>query len=237
MGMREYELPREDPGRATRAGATSGGFMLNHTTQDGEMEIAEVGRARGVTQPMATLPRPATQAPEPVWTGIRPSYHPTRWGIVNRALALVDGRFPGKAGWLQRLVSYLFVGGFAAVVNLICFSILENNVPMPFSDFVHNLIAFVVATEISIMANFIPNDRITFSHLPGHSRSWWQRCARFHLTAIGGTIVTYIVQFSLHFGAHMPYLFAEAIAIIVALAFNFTFHHVFTYRHVEPQVL
>jgi putative flippase GtrA len=116
--------------------------------------------------------------------------------------------------------------------------ILEYKVSLPVSDFVHNLIAFVVSTEISIMANFIPNDRITFSHLPGHSRSWWQRAGRFHMTAIGGTIVTYVVQFALHFGAHLTYLIAQSIAIIIALAFNFTFHHLFTYRsHHQPQVL
>jgi putative flippase GtrA len=214
--------------------------MLEPTTWEDDVEPQEPGRARGVTQPMATLPRPATRTEAASGESLHlPSYHATRWDIVNRALELVDERFPGKAGWLQRLVSYLMVGGFAACVNLIVFGILENNVSIPVADVLHNLIAFVVATEISIFANFIPNDRITFSHLPGHSRSWWQRCLRFHVTAIGGTIVTYVVQLSLYYGAHVPHLIAEAIAIIIALAFNFTFHHVFTYRHLhtEPQVL
>ncbi len=210
--------------------------MLEHT-QESDLETSEAGRARGVTQPMATLPRPEVETRTAEAPSRVPSYHPTRWGIVNRALELVDEVAPGKAGWLQRLASYLVVGGFAAVVNLVCFGILENNVSMPVSDVVHNLIAFVLATEVSIMANFIPNDRITFSHLPGHSRSWWQRCLRFHMTAIAGTIVTYVLQFVFHFGFHLPYLIAQSIAIIIALAFNFTFHHVFTYRHTEPQVL
>jgi putative flippase GtrA len=209
--------------------------MLKQTPES-ELEAPEPGSGRGATQPMATLPRPGVER-RGVGTTRAPSYHPTRWGLVNRTLAMVDRVAPGKAGWLQRLTTYLMVGGFAALVNLVCFGILENTVSMPVSDVAHNFIAFVLATEISIFANFIPNDRITFSHLPGHSRSWWQRCGRFHMTAIAGTIVTYVVQFTLHYGAHLPYLIAQATAIIIALSFNFTFHHLFTYRHPKPQVL
>jgi len=35
--------------------------MLEPTTREDDVEPQEPGRARGVTQPMATLPRPATR--------------------------------------------------------------------------------------------------------------------------------------------------------------------------------
>src|SRR5487761_2295413 len=47
-----------------------------------------------------------------------PSYFDTRWQLVNRALALTDRRTHGHAGLIQRLASYLVIGGTAALVNL-----------------------------------------------------------------------------------------------------------------------
>jgi len=161
------------------------------------------------------------------------SYHPTRWPIVNRALDLTDRWTRGRAGWVQRLFSYLFFGGCAAVVNLIVFYIVYYRVAMPVSESAHNVIAYVIAAEISILANFIPNDYFTFSHLPGHNRSWRARCLRFHITTIGGVIITFVIEFALTHLTPTPAIVAEAIGIIIALIYNFTVHHLFTYRHVK----
>jgi putative flippase GtrA len=165
---------------------------------------------------------------------VKPSYVPTRIAFVDSLLALADQVTNGKAGVLQRATSYLIVGGFAAVVNLACLTLFYNVWSMPFPRPVHYVVAFVLASEISIMANFIPNDRITFSRLPGHGRSWWARCLRFHSTCIVGTIITFVISISLHLYVGLAALYAQAIAIIVALIFNFTFHHLWTYRHVAP---
>src|SRR5690348_1792845 len=107
------------------------------------------------------------------------SYYDTRWPLVNRALALTERMTHGKAGVIQRAVTYLIIGGSAAVVNLTILAIFYH-----FGS-VHVLwyliLANVVAYELSIMANFIPNDYFTFRHLDGHNRSWWARCLRFHI--------------------------------------------------------
>lgn len=171
------------------------------------------------------------------------SYVPTGVAVLDALLVTVDDMTHGKAGMLQRAVSYLMVGGFAAVVNLICLYLFYEVIPVPAAwqqavpagwyQGVHYTVAYLLATEISIFANFIPNDRITFSHLPGHSRSWWARCLRFHSTCVGGTLVTYLVSISLHTWGHQPALIAQASGILVGLVFNFTFHHLWTYRHVE----
>jgi putative flippase GtrA len=167
-----------------------------------------------------------------------PSYHPTGMAKVDGLLDLTDRLTGGRAEWIQRAFSYLFVGGIAAVINLVTLQLMLNALEgAPFSHQVHYVIAFAIATEVSIMANFIPNDRITFSHLAGHSRSWIQRCARFHVTCTGGIIVTFAVSALLHLIFKVPALPAQAVALIIATAFNFTFHHLFTYRHKPAAVL
>lgn len=217
--------------------------MANPMIQNDDIKVTEPGRSRGTTQPM-TVVRPAAEnvGKAPFAYAQTPSYHPTRWSSVNGVLDVVERMTGGRAGWFQRLFSYLFVGGFAAIVNLLVFYVMYYLLPLPFDDknsvqhTEHYLLAFVVATEISIFANFIPNDRITFSHLAGHSRSWWTRCMRFHVTCIAGTLLTLAISYSLHL-VHLPAIAAQAIALIVVTAFNFTFHHLFTYRHTKPQVL
>lgn len=168
----------------------------------------------------------------------RPSYRPTHWRPVNRALDLADVLSHGHADWIQRLVSFLFVGGFAALVNLTVFFVMYEVLPLPFDvagvwqHALHYATAFAVATEVAIFANFIPNDHLTFRHLPGHQRSWLARAGRFHLTSMGGTAITLAISATLHFFS-VPAILAQAIALAVTTAFNFTFHHLFTYRHVD----
>jgi putative flippase GtrA len=160
------------------------------------------------------------------------SYHPTRWPLVNHLLDVADIVTRGHADWIQRLATYLVFGGTAALVNLGVF-VLVLRIRLPFSDVVHNLVAFVAAAEASTMVNFVLNDVVTFRHLPGHSRHWVARCARFHATCIVGTILAYLIQLGLHFALGMPAFLAEAVAIVLLTAFNFTSHHLFTYRRLK----
>jgi putative flippase GtrA len=165
----------------------------------------------------------------------QPSYHSTPWSLVNRILAFVDDLTGGRAGWVQRFFSFAFIGGWAACVNLIVFYIVDHFVHLPVNAVVHNAMAFVVANEISLLTNFILNDYFTFRRM-GRNRSWALRCARFHLTACTGITLTYVLQFCFNFFLHLPSIFALAMAIFIVLFYNFTFHHVFTYRHKKPAV-
>ena len=168
--------------------------------------------------------------------GRGPSYHPTRFAVANRMLDVVDELTGGRAGWAQRLFSYLFIGGTAAVVNLVCLTLMLNVVLPPahttFDRRWHFVLASAVAYEVSILANFIPNDYFTFRFLSGHQRSWLARCARFHLTALGGVAVTFLISGSLYDLLHLNPTLAQAIALVIAVFFNFAFHHIFTYRTV-----
>jgi putative flippase GtrA len=210
--------------------------MSNRLIGGEQVEMTDATRVEA-TNSFADKPMSATAV-------ARATYVPTGVATLDSLLATADAITHGKAGMLQRAVSYLMVGGFAAVVNLVCMYLLYDRVPVPAAwraavpsaayDTVHYTIAYLIAAEISIFANFIPNDRITFSHLAGHARSWWVRCGRFHSTCVGGLIVTYAVSYSLHTWAGFPALGAQAVGIWIGLIFNFTFHHLWTYRSHSP---
>lgn len=163
------------------------------------------------------------------------SYHPTGNASVDAVLAMIDRLTGGRADWFQRAFSYLIIGGCSMVVNLVVFALVYYRVSWPANQQWHYALAFVVASEVSILANFFPNDAITFRRLPGHSRPLAVRCIRFHGTYLLGTLLQLFLSFSLHL-LGCPAVFAQALAIALVTAFNFAFHHIFTYRRIiHPQ--
>ncbi len=174
----------------------------------------------------ASAPRTSRHAPT------TPTYRPTGWPLVDRALSWLDRRTAGRADWFQRLATFLVVGGFGTVVNLACFSAVYYGARLPFSAGARWLIAFAVGSEISILTNFFANDFFTFGALPGHARPRVVRCARFHVTAAGGVLVTMLISFVL-MSALFPAVLAQALAILVATIFNFVVHHLYTYRPIK----
>ncbi len=180
-----------------------------------------------------TIPVLLAEPEDTLVVAITPGYIPTRWKVVNAVLERVDHITHGRAGWIQRFCTYVLIGGFAAIVNEVIFSLLLYGVSLPVSEPVHNIIASVVAGEISIMTNFTINDYVTFRHLLGHQRSWGARCLRFHVTAVGGALLTVALQVGFTFIGHIPPVIGQALAIAIVFVYNFTFHHIFTYRHVK----
>jgi len=185
-------------------------------------------RTRATPAEGAALPAAPAAPAQPA---AKQSYHDTRWPLLNRILATTDQLTHGRAGLVQRLGSYLPIGGTAALVNLGVLAVFFN-----FGSakvFWYWVLANVVAYELSILANFIPNDYFTFRHLDGHRRSWLQRCLRFHLTSLSGVGVTFVLSTVLLHVLDLKWLIAQAIALIIATAYNFTVHHLFTYSHVK----
>jgi putative flippase GtrA len=160
--------------------------------------------------------------------GAGQSYYDTRWPLVNQALALTERLTGGRAGVLQRLFTYLLIGGTAAVVNLGVFAIFGHYGSLKVLS-LYSVVAYIAAYEFSILANFIPNDYFTFRFLPGHQRSWLARCARFHLTSLSGVLVTFILSWIFYHPLDLPLLVSQGIALILAVFYNFTVHHLFTY--------
>lgn len=157
------------------------------------------------------------------------SYHPTGNARADAALDMIDRLTRGRADWFQRAFSYLIFGGFSAVVNLVVFSLVYYQVSWPANQQWHYALAFAAASEVSILVNFFPNDAITFRYLTGHSRPWPVRCLRFHGTYLLGTSLQLLLSFSLHL-LGCPAVLAQALAIALVTAWNFAFHHIFTYR-------
>ncbi len=164
----------------------------------------------------------------------RLSYSIRRWLFIKRWLSRGVHRMERR--WTGRLFSFLCIGGGSALINVFCFSIVYYRMEHLFNGFVAYMLAFLVATEISIIANFIPNDRITFRYLAGQHRSWRMRCLRFHMTSMSGTGVTLGFSFTLLHLFHVPAFLAQAAALVAATAFNFLFHHLFTYRDARKAI-
>ena len=156
------------------------------------------------------------------------SYYDTRWPLVNQTLALTEQLTGGRAGTVQRLFTYVLIGGTAAVVNLGAFAIFEHFGSLKVFS-LYSAFAYVIAYEVSILANFIPNDYFTFRFLPGHQRSWLARCLRFHTTSLSGVLVTMALSWIFYHPLNLPLLVSKALALILAVFYNFTVHHLFTY--------
>ena len=187
--------------------------MASETRRDARMDSRAGGSEVGAT---AVALQPPAQ-----------SYHETRWPLVNQALAITEQLTGGRAGTLQRLFTYVMIGGTAALVNLGVLAIFQRE--GSFKMWWYLVLANVAAYEISIFANFIPNDYFTFRFLPGHQRSWLARCLRFHLTSVTGVLVTSALFFVFYHWFGLAALIAQAIALILAVFYNFTVHHLFTY--------
>lgn len=160
----------------------------------------------------------------------QPSYHPTSWPKVNSILDVVDDLTHGRAGLAQRFFSFALVGGFAACVNLLGDYIIVNKMHFSNNTFVQNTVAYLIAMEISLFANFIPNDYFTFRDMK-NGRPWIVRCLRFHVTASSGVLLNFLIYTCLSSFFNVPSIVALAIAILIVLFYNFAFHHLFTYRH------
>ena len=136
---------------------------------------------------------------------------------------------------MQRLLRFLMVGGLGAIVNLACFTgVYYFLLRITGSSAAYGM-AFLVGTETSIVFNFLLNDHLTFGDL--HYRSWQQRCLRYHVTSSIGVLLTLGSSFALLHLLHIPAFLAQAAALLIATACNFTLHQVFTYGHGAVQAL
>ncbi len=166
----------------------------------------------------------------------------------RRFHATLDRLSGGRAAQIIPLISFVVIGGSAALVNLaivFAFDVLDHahhNLP------VQHLIYSAIATEVSLLYNFLLNDRFTFRALVDQRRTWLQRCIRFHGPASVGFGLTLALS-SLFLlttrqvtpnGIISPSLaalimkhngvVAQAMAIALVMVVNFTMHRFWTYR-------
>ncbi len=121
--------------------------------------------------------------------------------------------------WFQ-LIKFGAVGGSGYVINLIVFAVLAKGLD------VHHLIAAVGAFCVAVTNNFLLNRHWTFG--AGEGDSGFQ-APRFFAISIGSLLINLVALQLLVTAVHMAELPAQAIAVAIAMPFNFIGNKIWTF--------
>lgn len=123
------------------------------------------------------------------------------------------------ASWLQ-LLKFGVVGGSGYLINLAVFALLAGGLGF------HHLLAAVGAFCVALANNFLWNRHWTFD--AGHGHPGFQ-AARFFAVSVAALLINLVVLEALVSGASMGDLAAQAIAVAVAMPFNFLGNKLWTF--------
>ncbi|HEY5052686.1 MAG TPA: GtrA family protein [Solirubrobacterales bacterium] len=123
------------------------------------------------------------------------------------------------ANWWQ-LLKFGIVGGSGYLINLGVFALLADNLG------VHHLVAAVGAFAVAVSSNFLWNRYWTFG--PGESSAGFQ-AVRFFAISVASLIINLAALEVLISGAGMGDLAAQAVAVAVAMPFNFLGNKLWTF--------
>jgi dolichol-phosphate mannosyltransferase len=123
------------------------------------------------------------------------------------------------ATWVQ-LVKFGLVGGSGYVFNLAVFAVLTDNLG------VHHVAAAVGAFCVAVTNNFLLNRHWTFSAGDGHAGF---QAMRFFAVSIGALFVNLAALEALIGGSSMGELTAQAVAVAIAMPFNFLGNKLWTF--------
>jgi putative flippase GtrA len=123
------------------------------------------------------------------------------------------------ASWWQ-LLKFGLVGGSGYVINLGVFALLSNSLG------VHHVIAAIGAFCVAVSSNFFWNRHWTFTAGDGHAGF---QAARFFAVSIAALVINLVVLEALVTGASLGDLSAQAIAVAVAMPFNFLGNKLWTF--------
>jgi putative flippase GtrA len=123
------------------------------------------------------------------------------------------------ASWLQ-LLKFGLIGGTGYLVNLGVFAFLSSNLG------VHHSIAAIGAFAVAVSSNFFWNRNWTFA--AGHGHAGFQ-AARFFAVSVAGLLIDLAVLEALVAGTELGDIAAQAIAVAVAMPFNFLGNKLWTF--------
>jgi dolichol-phosphate mannosyltransferase len=123
------------------------------------------------------------------------------------------------ASWWQ-LLKFGIVGASGYLVNLGVFALLAGNFD------VHHMIAAIAAFAVAVTSNFLWNRRWTFG--PGDGSAGFQ-AARFFAVSLAALALNLIVLEALLMGGAIGELPAQAIAVAIAMPFNFLGNKLWTF--------
>jgi dolichol-phosphate mannosyltransferase len=123
------------------------------------------------------------------------------------------------ASWWQ-LLKFGLVGGSGYLINLAVFALLSGNLG------VHHLIAAIGAFCVAFASNFFWNRHWTFGAGDGHAGF---QAARFFTVSVAALLINLAVLQALVGGTSLGDLSAQAIAVAVAMPFNFLGNKLWTF--------
>lgn len=123
------------------------------------------------------------------------------------------------ASWLQ-LLKFGLVGGSGYLINLAVFALLSGNLG------VHHIVAAIGAFAVAFSSNFFWNRHWTFGAGDGHAGF---QAARFFAVSIAALLINLAVLEALVGGTSLGDLSAQAIAVAVAMPFNFLGNKLWTF--------
>jgi dolichol-phosphate mannosyltransferase len=123
------------------------------------------------------------------------------------------------ASWLQ-LVKFGLVGGSGYLINLAVFAILVETVGL------HHVAAALGAFSVAVTNNFLLNRNWTFGAGEGHAGF---QAMRFFAVSIAALTINLIALEALVYGTTLGDLPAQAIAVAIAMPFNFLGNKLWTF--------
>ena len=123
------------------------------------------------------------------------------------------------ASWLQ-LVKFGLVGGSGYLINLAVFAVLAETLGM------HHVLAAVGAFCVAVTNNFLLNRHWTFAAGDGHAGF---QAMRFFAVSIASLTINLIALEALVSQTSLGDLSAQAIAVAIAMPFNFLGNKLWTF--------
>jgi dolichol-phosphate mannosyltransferase len=126
---------------------------------------------------------------------------------------------------MQRMSRFAAVGALGTLVNLLVMALLVNT-----SLGVDYVVAAVIAAEISILHNFLLQERFVFRDMRGGANSWRERLAQHLLFNNAEALVRLPVLVLLVGTMHVFALLAQAVTLALAFVARFLFVSRVVYR-------
>lgn len=123
------------------------------------------------------------------------------------------------ANWVQ-VLKFGIVGGSGYLINLAVFALLANGLD------VHHAIAAVGAFCVAVSSNFFWNRHWTFEPGDGHPAF---QAARFFAVSVVSLLINLAALEVILRGTSLGVLTAQAIAVAVAMPFNFVGNRLWTF--------
>ncbi len=135
-------------------------------------------------------------------------------------MSIIRGASEQRLGLGFKFLKFCFVGATGVVVNSLALYLLYQTAGLPL------LVASPLAIELSIVNNFVLNDRWTFQQ-NSHSLA---RFLKFNLVSLGGLVIASGTLYALVQAEGMHYLLANLVGIGLATMWNFFVNIVWTWR-------